>query len=159
MTCREVLDRVEAFAAGDVQPDAAGRAHLESCPRCAAALADAHRIEAFLQAWPAPEAPARFTAAVQHRIRRLHWQSEQRVDRLFNVAIAVAALLVIGGVAAMFNVTLLLDAAAAAARVTAEAGSEALARAAPSMTTYAAAMGLLASAVGMWWWTDGQAGR
>jgi anti-sigma factor RsiW len=155
MTCREVLDLVEAFAAGDRQPDEAARAHVETCPRCASALADARRIEAFLLAWPAPEAPARFTAAVQHRIRRVQWQAEQRVDRLFNAAMALAACLVLGGIAAMFNVELLLTGAGALADVVALAASEAFERAAPSAVTYLAAVVMVASAVAMRWWTEG----
>jgi anti-sigma factor RsiW len=155
MTCRDVLDRVEAFAAGELQPDEAARAHLETCPQCASALAAARRIEAFLIAWPAPEAPGRFTAAVQHRIRRLHWQAEQRVDRLFNAAMVLAAGLVLGGIAAMFNVDLLLTGAGVLADVITVAGAEALEKAAPSVATYLAAMALVASALAMRWWTDG----
>jgi hypothetical protein len=155
MTCRDVLNLAEAFAAGDRQPDEAARAHLETCPRCASALADAHRIEAFLLAWPTPEAPARFTAAVQHRIRRLHWQVEQRVDRLFNVAIALAACLVVGGIAAMFNVELLLAGAGALGDVVAMAAADAFEKAAPSAATYLAALVMVASAAVMRWWTEG----
>ena len=155
MTCRDVLERVESFAAEEERPDAAARAHLESCPRCAAALADARRIEAFLTAWPAPEAPARFTASVEHRIRRLHWQAEQRVDLLFNGAIGIALLLVVVGVAGMFNVDLVVAAAGTVSEALRLAGTAAMQRAAPSIATYVAAIGLLASALGMWWWTEG----
>ena len=155
MTCRDVLDRVEAFAAGDEQPDGAIRAHLETCPRCAAALADARRIETFLTSWAAPEAPPRFTANVQNRIRRQHWQSEERIDRIFNGAMVAAALLVIIGLAGMFNVGMVMAGAATLGDILAFAGAAAVEKAAPSMATYVAAMGLLASAVVMWWWTEG----
>ena len=159
MTCHEVLNQVEAFASKELQPDAAARGHLETCPRCAAALADAHRIESFLAAWPAPEAPARFTPAVQHRIRRMHWQAEQRVDRLFNAAILLAGVLVLAGVGAMFNLSLLLGLAGALMEVMTVAGAAAVAKAAPSLPTYVAAMGLLASAFVMWWWSEGNLER
>lgn len=155
MTCRDVIDRVEGFAAGDQQPDAAARAHLETCPRCASALADARRIDTFLTSWAAPEAPPRFTAAVQSRIRRQNWQSEERVDRVFNAAMVVAALLVLVGVAGMFNVAMVVAGAATLADAFALVGAAAVEKAAPSMATYVAAMGLLASALVMWWWTDG----
>ena len=155
MNCRDVLDRVEAFAAGDQRPDESIRAHLETCPRCAAALADARRIETFLTSWAAPEAPPRFTATVQNRIRRQNWQSEERIDRVFNGAIVAAALLVIVGVAGMFNVGMVVAAAASLGEYLAFAGAAAVEKAAPSMATYVAAMGLLASAVVMWWWTEG----
>ena len=84
MTCAALLDLVDAIAAGDLEPDHEMRAHLESCPTCAAELASARRIEALLAARAAPEAPPRFTVAVQHRIRTERWNAEQRVDRIFN---------------------------------------------------------------------------
>jgi hypothetical protein len=92
---------------------------------------------------------------VQHRIRRLHWQVEQRVDRLFNAAMALAACLVLGGIAAMFNVDLLLAGAGALADVVALAAAEAFERAAPSAATYLAAMVMVASAAAMRWWMEG----
>ena len=159
MNCRDVLDRVEAFAAGDQQPDGSIRAHLETCPRCAAALADARRIETFLTSWAAPEAPPRFTATVQNRIRRQNWQSEERIDRLFNGAMVAAALLVVVGVAGMFNVGMVMAGAATLGDILAFAGTAAVQKAAPSIATYVAAMGLLASAAVMWWWTEGSFDR
>ena len=155
MTCRSVLDRVEAFAALELEPDAEVRRHLETCPGCAAALAAARRIETFLAAWPAPEAPARFTAAVQHRIRRLHWQAEQRVDQLFNGAMLLAGVLVLAGVAAMFNLDVLLGLARALTDLTTVAAAAAAEKAAPARGIYLAALGLLASALVMWWWSEG----
>jgi len=155
MNCRDVLDRVEAFAAGDERADESIRAHLETCPRCAAALADAKRIETFLTSWAAPEAPPRFTATVQNRIRRQNWQSEERIDRVFNGAMVAAVLLVIVGVAGMFNVGVVVAVAATLGEFLAFAGAAAVEKAAPSMATYVAAMGLLASALVMWWWTEG----
>ena len=154
MTCSDVIDRVEAFAAGD-QPDEAARAHLETCPRCASALADARRIENFLTSWPAPQAPARFTATVQNRIRSLRWQSEERIDQVFNAAMVVAALLVVVGLVGMFNVGTVIALAAAVGDVVTLAGTTAVQKAVPAMATYVAAMGLLASALVMWWWTEG----
>lgn len=159
MTCRDVLERVEAFAAGDEQPDGAARTHLETCPGCASALADARRIETFLTSWPAPHAPARFTAAVQDRIRRLHWQTEERIDRVFNAAMVAAVVLVAIGVAGIFNVGLVVSVAATMADGFAVAGAAAVQKAAPSMATYVAAMTLLASALVMWWWTEGSFDR
>ena len=155
MTCRDVIEQVEVFAAGDRQPDEAARAHLETCPRCASALADARRIETFLLSWPAPQAPARFTAAVQHRIRNLRWQSEVQIDRVFNGAMVVAALLVVIGIAGMFNVGTVVALAATLADAVAWAGTAALQKALPATASYVAAMGLLASALVMWWWTEG----
>jgi anti-sigma factor RsiW len=154
MTCRDVLELVEAIAAGDIEPDAALRAHIESCPQCASALASARRIESLLESRPAPAAPARFTPAVLQRIRREQWRTEQNVDRLFNIAMAVAVLLVAGGTLALFNLGGLLSLVGSAWQVASGMGSTAARSAAPSLNTYIAAAALLASALGMWWWAD-----
>jgi anti-sigma factor RsiW len=154
MTCREVLDVVEAVAAGDLEPDAVLRAHLESCPRCASALASARRLETALAAWPAPPAPARFTPTVIAHIRRERWRTEQNVDRLFNVAIAVAVLLVAGGVLALLNLGGVIALASAGWTLLGGAAGSAVQQTAPAFGTYVAAVGLLVSALGMWWWAE-----
>jgi anti-sigma factor RsiW len=154
MTCTEALDLVEAIAAGDMEPDAAARDHFESCPRCAAALATARRIELALASREAPSAPARFTPLVQARIRRERWRSEQAVDRLFNVAIVAAVILVTGGVIALMNVSEVLAVAAGAWQVFAGITTDAVRGRGPSLGTYAAAVCLFASALAMWWWAE-----
>src|SRR5687768_592753 len=95
MTCRAVTEQVEAIAAGDLDPSPDLVAHIETCPRCASALADARRIETLLATRPAPAAPPQFAVAVQQRIRRERWQTEEQVDRIFNVAIGSAAALIL----------------------------------------------------------------
>jgi anti-sigma factor RsiW len=154
VTCSDVLHLVEAVAAGDLEVDDRLRAHLETCPSCASALASARRLEAALQARPSPPAPAQFTTAVIAKIRRDRWRSEERVDRIFNVAIVVAVLLVIGSVVALTNVDAVLGAAGSLWGVLAAVGGEAVEAAAPVVLTYIAAAGLLMSALGMWWWAD-----
>lgn len=154
LTCSGVLDLVEPIAAGDHAVDAALRAHFETCPRCAAALASARRVESLLAARPAPVAPARFTPAVMARIRRERWRTEQHVDRIFNLAIAAAVMLVVGGIAALFNINGLLGAAAAAWELMSAATKEGVTAAAPSLRTYVAAAAFMASALAMWWWAE-----
>ena len=154
LTCDDVLPLVEPIAAGDLEVDPQAREHFESCPRCASALASARRIEAALSARPAPVAPARFTNAVLLRIRRERWQSEQHVDRLFNLAIVIAVLLIAGGMTAIFNVDALLSGAAATWRVLAMVSGEAVTKAVPSLATYVASAGLFASALVTWWWAE-----
>jgi anti-sigma factor RsiW len=153
MDCRAVLDRIEAIAAGDEDPDQPTRAHVESCLRCASALAVARRIEAVL-ARPAPPAPPGFTAAVTQRIRRERWRAEQHVDRLFNLGIAAAIVLVAGGLLAVFNVDGLLAVTAATLEVVREGSRDAAEGAAPKVLTYVSAAGLLISALAMWWWAE-----
>jgi anti-sigma factor RsiW len=152
--CARALDVVEAIAAGDLELDAVLRAHFESCPRCSAALASARRLETALAARPAPAAPARFTPTVLSRIRRERWRAEQRVDRLFNVAIAAAALLVVGGIFAMFNVNTLLGASQTTWKVLSTMSLSAVEGAAPSVPIYIGSAGLLVSALAMWWWAE-----
>ena len=154
MTCDDVLQIVEAIAAGDVEVDSVLRAHFETCPRCASTLASARRLETMLAARPKPKAPDGFTQAVLARIRQEQWQSEERVDRVFNVAIVIALLLVVGSVLALTNVDAALGAAGAVWGMVASASGQAVSAAAPVVLTYVAAIGLLMSALVMWWWAD-----
>ena len=154
MTCDDVLDLVMAIAGGDAEVTPDLRAHVETCPTCASALASARRIELSLSAREAPLAPVTFTAAVSARIRRERWRSEQQVDRLFNVAIAAAILLVIGGAVAMFNVGSIMSAATGAWSVLSVFSGQVAAQALPVLATYAAAGALLVSVLGMWWWAE-----
>jgi anti-sigma factor RsiW len=154
LTCDDVLPLVEPIAAGELEVAANARAHFESCPRCASALATARRIESALSSREAPAAPARFSNTVLLRIRRERWQSEQKVDRLFNAAIVFAVLLVGGGIAALFNVEAMLAGAAAAWRMFAAVSGEAVTKAVPSLATYVASAGLFVSALVTWWWAE-----
>jgi anti-sigma factor RsiW len=153
-TCSAVRDLVEPIAAGDVAVETVVREHLETCPRCAAALASARRIEMLLAERPAATAPARFTPVVMARIRRERWRTEQHVDRIFNLAIAAAIVLVTGGIVALFNVNGLLGAAAVAWQLMTTATKEGVSTAAPRLGTYIAAAAFMASALAMWWWAE-----
>ena len=154
MTCREVLELVEPIAAGDVPVSDGLRRHVETCPSCAAALAVARRIEAALARQAAPPAPPGFAASVQQAVRRERWRSEQHVDRMFNLAMAAAVLLVVGGLAAMMNVSSVLAIAGGIWNLGSRFGGEVAHQAAPTLNTYAAAAALLLSALAMWWWAD-----
>lgn len=154
MECKAVFERIEAIAAGDLTPDAGTRTHVESCTRCASALATARRIESALAMRTAPSAPARFTPAVVQRLRRERWRSEQQVDRLFNFAMAAAMVLVVGGVVAIFNIEGLLAFTAGAWDVVQQGSRGAATDAAPSAFTYVSAVALLISALGTWWWAE-----
>lgn len=159
MQCSDVLDLVEPIAAGDLVPDEQVRLHLQTCPQCAGALASARRLEGLLTNMDIPAAPPTFAMSVLQRIRRDKWHSEQNVDRLFNVAIVAAVLLVSGGLAALLNVDGVIVLAESAWLLMKESGRETLRTAAPTVGTYVAAVGLLASALGMWWWAEREFGR
>jgi anti-sigma factor RsiW len=154
VTCKDARELVEAIAAGDLDVDDALRAHFESCPVCAAALASARRIEAALKARETPKAPAAFTSTVVARIRHERWKSEQHVDRVFNIAIAVAVLLVLGGVLALTNVSGVIAGAGMMWGLLGAVSGQVVAAAAPAILTYVAAAGLLVSALVMWWWAE-----
>lgn len=154
MTCKDVIDAVEAIAAGDLEPGDELRAHLESCPGCASVLASARRLEAALARREAPQAPPRFAAVVLQRVRREQWRAEQHVDRLFNVAMIVALVVVAGGVLALMNLSGILAAASQVLTALANARGDVAQKAALTLATYIAAGGLLASALVMWWWAE-----
>ncbi len=154
MTCRDALHLVEAIAAGDLEVEDSVRAHFESCPACASALAAARRIERALQARPALPAPPRFTANVLGRIRTDRWRSEQRVDRIFNIAIVVASLSVVAGLAALANVGAVLSVGGWIWGALAELSGQLVQQAAPALLSYVAAAFLLMSTLAMWWWAE-----
>jgi hypothetical protein len=154
MTCKDLIDVVEAIAAGDLEPGAELRAHLESCLTCASALASARRVEAALTRREAPPAPPRFAAIVLQRVRREQWRAEQHVDWLFNAAMVLALVLVAGGAVALMNLSGILAWASQVATVIVTMRDEVARQAAPSLATYIAAAGLLASALAMWWWAE-----
>jgi anti-sigma factor RsiW len=154
VTCAGALQLVEAIAARDLEVTEDVRAHFETCPLCASALASARRIEAALESRPKPQAPPGFTQAVLGRIRHERWRIEERVDRVFNIAIVVSVLLVIASVAALTNVGAVLAGAGSVWGLLASFDGQAFDAAAPALVTYVAAAGLLMSALAMWWWAD-----
>ena len=154
MQCSDVLELIEPIAAGEVTMADAVRVHIETCPGCAGALASARRLETMLAAIEAPPAPSNFTNTVLQRIRRQRWQSEQHVDRLFNIAIGFALAVVAGAVVALLNVEAVFSVTATAWALVKESMRDMMRDAAPTVTTYVAAAGLLASAFAMWWWAE-----
>jgi anti-sigma factor RsiW len=158
MLCEDVLELVEPIAAGDRQLDESIRSHVESCPRCASALASAQRLEAALRTLAVPAAPEAFTSNVLQRIRRDRWRSEQRVDRLFNFSIAAAVLVIVGGVAAMLNVDAMLTVTASSWALLREGAHQAVRQVGPTFATYVAAAGLFVSALMMWSWAERRLG-
>jgi predicted anti-sigma-YlaC factor YlaD len=154
MQCADVLDLVEPIAAGDLLPDDRVREHLHSCPGCAGALASARRLEGLLKGMEFAVAPAAFATQVLQRIRRDRWRSEQNVDRLFNVAIVAAVILIAGGLLALLNVGTVISLTGSIWALLKEGSRETVRTAAPTVLTYVAAAGLLASALAMWAWAE-----
>src|SRR5262245_40360354 len=154
MFCDEALDAVEPIAAGDLTPDGRVAEHLATCPNCAAALASARRLETMLQARPAPRPGAQFTSRTLARVRRERWRSEQVVDVGFNVAIIAVVAAVLGGLWMVLQRRGLSVVSNDAVNLFAS-GIVALAhRVAPSLPLYAAATGILATGLVLWWWAE-----
>ncbi len=152
MECRQVEELIDAVAAGEVTPEEATAAHLRDCPRCAASLALARRIELVLV--QSPLAPAGFVPAVMRRVRHERWRSEQYLDIGFNLAIGLALLIVAGGIWLLLHVTGLEVVASNTAELMAGASAEVIGRMKPVLPLYGAAAGVLAMALGVWWWVE-----
>jgi divalent metal cation (Fe/Co/Zn/Cd) transporter len=114
----------------------------------------ARRLELALVADRPPAAPDKFVPMVLQRVRRERWRMEQNVDRLFNVAIVVAFVIVAVGALALMNLSGVLAAAAGASTTLSELSGELAHQMEPALNTYIAAAGLLLTALGMWWWAE-----
>jgi hypothetical protein len=162
MICREADERIEAVAAGDEPAGVAFRSHVEGCPRCTAALARARALERALAARPAVDAPPRFAAAVAARVRHEHWRSEQRVDRMFNVAVAAGFIAIVAGTLALVNLSAVAQGFGAGLSalfaLAAEAQSTPAAKV-PALSVYLLAGAFLVTTLLVWSWAERSGGR
>ncbi len=155
MTCADAEDLIEAVAAGETPPAGELAAHLADCRRCAAALATASRIERALVALPAPSAPVRFAQDVLAAIRRERWRSEERVDRVFNVTIAAAIVVVAAALVSLLNLGSLAQMLIAAAEKMSAIPQRPPAWPPPApLPVLSLAVVLVTMAVGVWWWAE-----
>lgn len=154
MTCRDAAEFIEAIAADEIHPTPEMRAHLETCPSCASALVAARRLEALLATNRPPPVPDRFVAIVLQRVRRERWRMEQNVDRLFNVAMVAALIIVVVGASALMNLSGVLAASAGALSGLRTLSSQLAQQMVPAVHTYIAAAGLLLTVLVMWWWAE-----
>jgi anti-sigma factor RsiW len=153
MTCPEVDDRIEAVVSGDEAATEAFRAHVESCPRCAAAVAAARQIDQLLASTTRVRAPANFSSIVLTRVRRDRWRSEQQIDRLFNAGLAAGVLLIVAGVVALMNLSGITSLFSTGARAVNEIAGRLVAQSAPTLPTLMA-VAFLATAAFVWWWAE-----
>lgn len=154
MTCPEMDDRIEALAAGDEAMTEPIRDHLDGCVRCQAALARAQQIERLLAGRPLEAPPPRFTEAVAAHVRRERWESEQSLDRWFNVIVAACVLLAAAGLWLLANISGMAAVGADAGRLMREGAGAAAERLARDLPTYVAATAILLSTVAIWWWAE-----
>jgi len=155
MTCEQVLESIEAVAAGDEPADAAFDAHLAGCPSCAAALATARAIERTLASSPAVGAPERFSQSVLARIRRDRWREEQQVDRAFHAAIGIAIVAMLAAAVSLWNLSGVVRLVLLAIETMSEVSQ---ASAEPGTNHPILALGLpaalFATALAVWWWAE-----
>ena len=154
MFCDEVLELVEAIAAGDLAPDARVLAHVNSCAGCAAALADARRVEQLLRDRTTPVAPPQFTTRIMGRIRRDRWRRDQFLDLGFNFVVGVVVLSVLGAFWVVLSQSGIGGLSQDAVSVLGSAAAELFRRATPSLPLYLAASAIVAAALGVWWWAE-----
>jgi hypothetical protein len=154
MFCDQVVELLEPIAAGDVVPDEGVARHLASCVNCTEALASARRIDHLLRTRRVPSPPAQFTSRTLALIRRDRWRREQFFDAGFNVSIAAV---ISGFVLAVWMILDLSGLSAISRDVVDLFGSELMTVArqmAPSVTLYASATALIATALAVWWWAE-----
>lgn len=156
MTCQHAAEFIEAIAADEIQPTPELRGHFETCPSCAGALATAVRLEALLAATPPPPAPDGFVKQVLQRVRRERWRMEQNVDRLFNVAMIAALVIVAIGVFSLMNLSGVVTASDEAWSALTTLGGQVAQKMVPVVDTYIVAACLLVTALAMWWWAEGR---
>lgn len=154
MDCDELDLLIEPLAAGEQAATPEIAAHLQTCSRCRDAYGLARAIDRTLARQPAPALPESFVTAVVARIRRQRWRSEQHLDLAFNVVVASAVAVAIGGLYAVMTVSGLAAVSADVVRVVVHGALDLSARAAPQLHVYLTAALLIVSGLGLWWWAE-----
>ena len=154
MFCDEVLENVEAIAAGDVTPEGRIAEHLATCADCAAALDSARGVERMLRERPVPTAPAQFTVRTLGRVRRARWRSEQFLDAGFNAAIGLILVGVVGAIWLLAHRSGLAAVSSDAVVLISSGLTTFVSRVGPSLPLYLGAAALVAMALGGWWWAE-----
>jgi hypothetical protein len=152
--CEQLEPLIEAIADGSHQPDAAARAHLDTCAVCAARLDTARAIDSLLSLREAAAPSPTFTNTVMARIGQERWKTERVIDLGFNLAIASGVLVIAAGAAGLawslgfLSVAIDLDA------VWSALGSDVAGRVMSQAQTIGLAAMLLTMALGLWWWAE-----
>jgi anti-sigma factor RsiW len=153
--CDELDDLIEAIAEGQ-RPSGDQDAHLASCARCQARMRLAVALDRMLAAREAAEPPSGFTGRVMARVAQEQWRAERIVDAGFNLAVAAGlAAIAVGLMGLAWGLGWL-----GLERPTLQAVESALApwinRTMAEAQTVALAALLLTSALGLWWWVEGE---
>jgi anti-sigma factor RsiW len=154
MFCDEVLDVIEPIAAGELTPDGRVAAHLTTCPNCAAALVSARRVDQMLKARPVPKPAPQFSTRTMALVRRRRWKRDQFVDAGFNVALLIIGIGVVAAVWMALNRSGLIAVSNGTLDVLGAAVGVVRQRVPSSVGVYFAAMLLLVTGLGIWWWAE-----
>jgi predicted anti-sigma-YlaC factor YlaD len=154
MFCDECLDAVERIAAGDMVADGRIAGHLTSCPNCAAALETAKRVERMLRQRPVPRVSPQFTTSTLSKVRRARWRNDQWLDAGFNFGITAIVVAMFAAMWLFLNRTGLAAVSNDAVSLFGSGLTTFAGRVAPSLPIYGAAVALLATALGIWWWAE-----
>lgn len=161
VTCETLEPLIEAIADESHVPDAGAHdeiaAHLVSCARCTARLAEARAIEQLLMSREAAVPSSAFTAAVMARVGHERWQSERVVDLGFNLLMAAGVMVIVAGAAGLawslgfLSITIDLGA------IWDALGSDVTGRVVTQVQTFVMAAALLTMALVLWWWAEAAA--
>ena len=154
MFCDEVLEAVEPIAAGELTPSRRLTDHLASCRGCAGALDSARRLDTLLRGRAAPAAPANFSSRVMSGLRRARWRTEQMLDWGFNLALVAAGVLVVSGLWVVMRRSGLATVSTDAIELLGPGMILFARRVTPSLPLYGGAIGLVGTALAVWWWAE-----
>jgi hypothetical protein len=155
MRCEEFDELLEELAAGDEPLAGDAASHVSSCPDCARSLTLARSIDGLLGAQPVAAVRPELMAAILATVRRERWRSEQLLDLSFNVTVAAAVILLIGGVWLLIGLSGLGGVGSDAVVVLNEGVRLAFERIRPMLPVYALATVLLVATWGLWLWAEG----
>lgn len=154
MTCDHLELLIEPLADGSYEAGPGERAHLDTCPRCQARLANARDIERWLIMRETPAPPAAFTQGVMALVSHERWQAERVVDLGFNLAMAAGVLVILAGAAGLAwslgFLTIAVDFDGLLAATQSELGGRVLSQ----IQTIGTAAIVLTIALVLWWWAE-----
>lgn len=154
MTCDHLEPLIELLADETYVASPDERAHLDTCARCQARLANARDIERWLTTRETPAPSAAFTQSVIALVSQQRWQTERVFDLGFNLAMAAGVLVILAGAAGLawsFGfLTITVDVDALLAATHSNLGGRVLSQ----IQTIGTAAIVLTMTLVLWWWAE-----
>ena len=155
MRCDDLDPAIEAIAEG-LAPGEEAAAHLDSCAACRTRVHLAREVLRLLESREVPEPSVHFTSRVMAAIGDARWRAEQMVDVGFNVAVAAGVLSVVAAALALAWNLGWFTPDPAIVELVFTVVSRWLASAAGQAPMVLLSALLLSSALGLWWWVEGE---